>query len=116
MPAGAKTPWNAIVCDAIRRRVLLAFDYDDEPRVVAPYCHGLTTAQREAVRAVQILGGSRSRDIASGKLWSVDKLRGLRVTDEPFLPTDPRYNPNDKAFAVIHCRIEPTGPNRRRAR
>ena len=116
MPVGARTSWNPIVCDAIRRRVLISFDYDDEPRIVAPYCHGLTTAQRQAVRAVQILGGSRSGDIGTGKLWSIDKLHGLRVTDEPFLPTDPRYNPNDKAFAIIHCCIEPDGPKRRRAR
>jgi hypothetical protein len=99
------TSWNAIVCDAIRRRVLLAFDYDDRSRVVAPYCHGLTSAGRQAMRAVQVLGTSHSGHIQTGKLWSIDKLRQLRATDEPFLPSDPHYNPDDKAFIEIHCRV-----------
>ncbi|HEX4459634.1 MAG TPA: hypothetical protein VIA18_16760 [Polyangia bacterium] len=99
--------WNPIVCAAIGRRVLLTFDYDGEPRVVAPYCHGVTTAGREALRAVQVLGGTHGGDIASGKLWTVDKLVNLRALDDPFVASDPKYNPDDSAFAEIHCRIEP---------
>ena len=106
MNARKTTPWNPIVCDAIARRVLLAFDYDGEPRVVAPYCHGVTTAGRETVRAVQVLGGTRRGDIASGKLWTIDKIVGLRALDESFIASDPKYNPDDSAFAEIHCRID----------
>jgi hypothetical protein len=32
-------------------------------------------------------------------------MRRVRVTDEPFVPNDPEYNPNDSAMVTIHCRV-----------
>ncbi|HZS41377.1 MAG TPA: hypothetical protein VFF06_31325 [Polyangia bacterium] len=93
------------LCRAIRSRTLLEFDYDGHHRVVAPYCHGVTRKRAQVLRAIQVGGTSRSGGFGFGKLWHVEKIENLRNTDEPFLPTDPGYNPDDSALAEIHCRV-----------
>lgn len=97
---------DAQLCRAIRSRTLLEFDYDGHRRIVAPYCYGLTTKGVEALRAIQVGGSSRSGGFGFGKLWHVAKIERLKNTDDKFLPTDPDYNPDDVAMAVIHCRID----------
>jgi hypothetical protein len=97
-----------VICDAIRTRSLLEFQYDGLVRVVAPYCHGVSKTGHEVVRAVQLRGASSSGagGLGFGKLWKVSKLVRVRLLDEHFAPTDdPDYNPDDSALATIHCRV-----------
>jgi hypothetical protein len=95
----------ALLCEAIRTRKVLAFTYEGKPRVVAPYCHGFTRADEEVLRAIQLRGSSRSGRFGSGKLWTVSKMRLVRMLEETFVPDDPDYEPNDSAMARIECRI-----------
>jgi len=94
-----------IYCEAIRRRALLAFQYDGKQRVVAPYCYGVSTRGTESLRAIQVRGGSASGGLGFGKLWSVDKIVSPVILDETFTPDDPNYNPNDSGMQEIYCRI-----------
>ncbi|MET0656711.1 MAG: hypothetical protein ABW110_00960 [Steroidobacteraceae bacterium] len=96
---------GAMICSAIEKRKLLRFLYDGKERVVAPYCHGISTKGGEVLRAVQLRGASSSGTTGFGKLWSVTKVTDLRVLDENFVPNDPNYNPNDRGMTQIHCRI-----------
>jgi hypothetical protein len=89
------------ICEAIARRLLLAFDYGGSRRVVQPYCHGFTRSGAETLRAVEV----NARGRAFGKLWTVAKIQNLLLTTEPFTPDDPDYNPDDSAMAGIHCRV-----------
>jgi hypothetical protein len=94
-----------IICEAIRTRTLLEFSYHGRLRVVAPYCHGVSTRGVDMLRAIQVRGSSASGRLASGKLWSVAEMVNLRMLDETFVADDPNYNPNDSAMKSIHCRI-----------
>jgi hypothetical protein len=96
---------NKTICKAISRRLLLEFEYRGLRRVVAPYCHGTTAQGREVLRAIQVEGESASGGFGFGKLWLIDEISHLSVTDQPFSPNDPNYNPNDKAIHSIHCRV-----------
>ncbi|HEY5759575.1 MAG TPA: hypothetical protein VIU34_27330 [Steroidobacter sp.] len=100
----ASAPGDTI-SEAIRRRALLQFHYDDHFRVVAPYCFGLSTRDIDSLRAVQVRGSSSSNALGFGKLWTVSKMRDLRILDETFIPNDPNYNPEDKGMKQIYCRI-----------
>jgi hypothetical protein len=95
----------SLICDAIRTRSLLEFEYHGLRRVVAPYCHGLSRRGDEVLRAVQLRGDSSSGGFGFGKLWRVSELIGLRMSDENFTPDDPQYNPDDRGMVEIHCRI-----------
>jgi hypothetical protein len=93
------------LCQAILQRRLLAFDYQGRPRVVASYCHGVTRAGDEVLRAVQVAGSSRSGRFGTGKLWKISEMRSVRLLDDAFVPDDPDYQPDDTAMSKIHCRI-----------
>ena len=93
------------VCAAIRTLSILEFEYRGFRRIVAPYCHGFTTRGGEALRAVQLGGESRGAGLGFGKLWLLSEMKGVRATGERFVPDDPDYNPDDEAFARVHCRV-----------
>lgn len=100
-----KIPAAAVICEAIRRRSRLEFEYRGLHRVVEPYCHGFSTRGLESLRAVQVGGGSSSGKYGYGKLWTVSEMVTPRLTNVAFLPKDPHYNPNDSGMKTIHCRI-----------
>jgi hypothetical protein len=95
-----------VVCEAIRTRSRLEFDYKGRHRIVEPYCHGVSTRDAEVLRAVQVGGQSSSGGLGLGKLWYVDDIVNPRLLSEQFDPDDPHYNPDDTAMKTIHCRIE----------
>jgi hypothetical protein len=98
-----------IICDAIRKRLLLEFRYGGLPRVVRPYCHGISNRGIEVLRAVQVGGSSNSGGFGFGKLWTVDEITALRIMSETFPADDPNYDPNDSGMQTIHCCIERNG-------
>lgn len=102
------------ICRAIRELRLLTFDYNGQARVVAPYCYGLSTRDSEVLRAVQVRGASSSGGFGFGKLWTVAQMKGLRVSDETFVPDDPDYNPDDSAMKHIICRVDVPAKKRRK--
>jgi hypothetical protein len=97
---------RTIICEAIRKRLLLEFRYGGLPRVVEPYAHGTSARGVEVLRAVQVGGSSNSGGFGYGKLWTVDEITALRIMTESFPADDPNYNPEDCGMKSIHCRIE----------
>lgn len=99
---------RSVLCEAIRTRTLLEFDYHGLHRVAAPYCHGVGARGRELLRAVQLRRpGSLSKSgFGFGKLWQVAEMENVRLSEERFVPDDPDYNPDDRALPEIHCRVE----------
>lgn len=104
---------RTIICDAIRKRLLLEFRYGGLPRVVQPYCHGISTRGVEVLRAVQVGGSSNSGGFGYGKLWAVTEITALHITTETFPADDPNYHPDDSGMTSIHCRIEREPANQR---
>jgi hypothetical protein len=102
---GGSTP--PAICQAIREHRRLTFDYGGLPREVEPYCHGVSSAAKEVLRAVQVGGASGSGGFGFGKLWEVAKMSRVQL-GAPFTPHDPSYNPDDRAMAEIHCRVAQT--------
>jgi hypothetical protein len=95
------------ICQAIGARVLLEFDYHGQHRIVVPYCHGVSLRGVELLRAVQLRrpnSKSTKGGFGFGKLWHVADMENVRLTEEPFTPEDPHYNPEDSAMVQIHCR------------
>lgn len=95
----------SLICEAIHRRVLIEFEYDGLHRVVAPYCHGVSTRDNETLRGVQVRGESSDGRLGFGKFWTIAKMRDVHLANETFVPNDPNYNPNDKGMKHIHCRV-----------
>lgn len=101
---------TSIICEAIRKRLLLEFRYRGLQRVVAPYCHGISTRGVEVLRGVQVRGSSSSGGFGFGKLWAVADITAAQLTNETFAANDPNYNPDDRGMKSIHCRVERARP------
>ena len=95
----------SIICQAIRTRSILRFEYHGQERVVAPYCHGIGSRGVELLRAIQVAGSSSSGGFGFGKLWRVSEISKLQMLDQRFVADDPDYNPDDSAMSVVHCRV-----------
>jgi hypothetical protein len=93
------------ICEAIRRQSLLQFQYQGRLRIVAPYCHGVSTRGTEVLRAIQVRGSSASSGFGFGKLWSVAEMQNIRILNETFTPDDLDYHPDDSAMRQVHCHI-----------
>ena len=103
--SGRQISVGVIICEAIRRRALLEFEYHGGRRIVAPYCHGISTRGVEVLRAIQIRGFTTSGGYGFGKLWAVRDMQDVRMLDETFIADDPDYNPNDRGMKRVYCRL-----------
>lgn len=99
-------PIEKLICTAIKGRRKLTFDYHGRHRIVAPYCFGISAKGSEVLRALQVGGSSSSGGYGFGKLWSLDDMSNVQLSEQTFTPNDPNYNPNDSAMKQILCRIE----------
>jgi len=100
---------EGLICRAIRHRKVISFAYADNKgsihtRLVEPYAHGITRQGNEALRGYQI-GGTSESAIPGWKIFLVERMAGLRVTEQSFAGTAPGYAHGDKDLNPIHCRI-----------
>ena len=96
---------NATICEAIRTRAVLHFDYDGGQRTVEPHAHGTSTAGHEVLRAYQTGGYSKSGPPTGWRLFDVAKMANVRVGAEHFPAPRAQYNPQDSAMTSVHCHV-----------
>ena len=88
---------NPEICEAIKLKRIIRFNYSGGLRTVEPFCHGVSTAGNEVLRGYQTSGDSESGDPVGWKLFRVSEISNLTITNELFSGTRPGYNPNDSA-------------------
>lgn len=96
---------NSTICSAIRSKRVIRFFYDGGFRTVEPFCHGESKDGNALLRAYQRAGYSQSGQAVGWKLFRLDNISNLAVTDETFSGSRLEYNPEDPAMTMIHCRI-----------
>jgi len=95
------------ICFAITHRRVISFDHDGGNRIVEPFCYGLhKNTGNEVLRGYQVGGFSASGKSYGWKLYRVDQISRLSVTDQNFNGIREYYNPNDSIMKKIICRIE----------
>ncbi len=91
------------ICFAISTRRMIRFSYDGGVRTVEPYCHGVSTAGNEVLRAYQVGGFSQSEDPTGWRLFDLAKMEDVEITGEKFEPYRPEYNPGDQVMRSVLC-------------
>ncbi len=97
---------NPLICEAIHARKLIYFYYGGGYRTVEPFCHGISTAGNEVLRAYQVGGYSRSRRFGGWRLFRVAKILYLQTTEQEFEGYREDYNPKDPQMVEICCQVE----------
>lgn len=96
---------NPIICDSIRNKQLLKFDYDNCLRIVEPHTYGLSTAGNEVLRAYQTGGQSTSHKIPDWRLFEVSKMESLVLLEESFPSARDEYSKGDTDMSTIFCEL-----------
>jgi hypothetical protein len=62
-------------------------------------------AGNEVLRGYQIEGYSESGKPVGWKLYDVNEMRNIQITEYNFRQNRPHYNPADKGMRVVHCNV-----------
>ena len=91
-------------CSKTSKKVL-SFYYNGGTRFVEPFCYGIhRSTDKEVLRGYQIGGYSESGESVGWKLFRVEEISKLMVTDRDFKGVREHYNPNDRIMKKIICR------------
>lgn len=74
---------DAVVRDAMGRRLLLQFEYEGLPRIVEPHAYGILDGHRQLL-AYQVGGACRSGHIPDWRVFDLDKATLVQVMDRAF--------------------------------
>ena len=100
---------NATICEAIRARRLLMFEYADLMRVVEPHLYGVNSAGHDALTAWLRPGHSRVDPQGGWRMYLVSDMHALQPLDETFERPRPGYNARDPRMERVHCALPADG-------
>lgn len=90
--------------EAIKNQKVIRLHYSAGYREVEPHTYGLGTSGNELLRGYQTGGASQSGANQGWKLFKLDEVNSMDVTDDSFTER-PGYKKNDSAMSVIHAEI-----------
>ena len=96
---------NSLICEAIEKRRLLQFSYDDLTRIVEPHLFGRKTSGKDALSAYMVEGYTESDHEPYWRNYSVEKMEFIVMLDETFSAARDGYNPDDKTMEEIYCSV-----------
>ena len=96
---------HALVCRAIRERRIVRFHYDEGIREVEPHCHGCSKDGHDLLRGYQVRGHSRSGHPVGWKMFRLDEVSVLVVTEHAFNGPRAGYDPADNKIATVYCSL-----------
>jgi hypothetical protein len=95
---------ESLICSAIAGKMVIRFSYENDLRQVEPFCYGVNQSGDELLRGYQVGGQSQSQP-QGWKLFEVDKIEGLTVTEDTFDGKRATYNLSDSAMKIVFCEI-----------
>lgn len=96
---------NRLIYRAINSRFVLQFWYNGGTRIVEPFCYGIDLEGNELLRGYQIGGYNETGKKGEWKLFKVEKVMSLEVTNQHFTGERPNYRPRDPDMETIYCHI-----------
>jgi hypothetical protein len=95
---------NEIICTAIKSRLVIQFRYEGELRIVEPFVLGYhKNAGNLVLRSYRVGGYSKSDRESPWRLFDVNNITELILTDIKAQSVREYYNPNDKHMSEILC-------------
>ncbi len=96
---------NAIICEAIEKKRLLQFSYDDLTRIVEPHIYGRKTSGNDVLSGWLVEGYTESDGEPYWRNYLVENMDFIVMLDETFSGTREGYNPEDKSMEKVYCRL-----------
>ncbi|HEY0426370.1 MAG TPA: hypothetical protein VGC76_01065 [Pyrinomonadaceae bacterium] len=96
---------NGIICEAIEKKRLLQFSYDDLTRIVEPHLFGRKTSGNDALSAFLVGGYTESDSAPYWRSFLVDKMEFVIMLEETFSGPREGYNAADETMVEVYCRL-----------
>jgi hypothetical protein len=94
------------ICSAIDTKKVISFYYRGGIRFVEPFCYGLhKSTGEEVLRGYQVKGFSEFGEPYGWKIYLMNEISKLVITENNFKGDRKDYNPNDPVIEKIICRI-----------
>jgi hypothetical protein len=93
-----------LLCRAIADKLIVQFKYDGRSRIVEPFCCGLGMTNNYVLRGFQIRGSDKTKPFC-WRLYELEGMLQLSVTQHSFEGKRKEYNPFDNEIKEIFCRI-----------
>ncbi len=92
------------LCQAIASRSVITFMYKGQPRIVEPFTLGRHKDTGNLVlRAFWIGGYSESQKTPHWRLYTVNKMYNIQITERPAAAHRIGYNSDDSHMITIYC-------------
>jgi len=99
---------NSTLTQAIQAKTIVRIRYKDEigERLIEPFCYGRGGSDKELLRAWEISGFSNHPDdVPNWRLFIVENISSMELTDKNFTGIRPFYTPNDSAMSEVYAHI-----------
>jgi len=93
------------ICEAIENRLMLRLSYNGGQRLIEPHCYGEGNKGHDLLRVFQVDGFSVRGGIPDWRLFIVNKVSDLTLTNIEFDGPRDGYNPDDPAMAEVYCAL-----------
>lgn len=97
---------TTVVCEAIRARRLLTFEYDGYTRVVKPHGVGQSTASEDMLLAWFVWGHSASGREPGWRMYRLAEMRTVRVLEEEFAGPREGFDLQGARLGRVECVVE----------
>ena len=97
---------NGIICEAIRKKRLLQFSYDDLTRIIEPHLFGRKTSGNDVLSGWLVGGYTESDNAPYWRNFVVENMEFVIMLDETFTGAREGFNPDDATMEEIYCRVE----------
>ena len=94
-----------LICEAIRSRKLMMYEYGGLIRVVEPHLLGAGDAGDPLLSGWLRPGYSRSDPQGGWRTWRVDRIGSAQILDQQFAGPRAGYNPADPRLARVVCAL-----------
>jgi hypothetical protein len=94
------------LCDAIKRRLLVMFEYGDLIRVVEPHRVGVNSAGHPMLSGWLRAGYSRSDPAGGWRNYLLADVRSFQVLAAPFAGPRPGYALHDARMREVFCQLD----------
>ena len=93
-----------LLCRAIADKLIVQFKYDGRSRIVEPFCCGIGIENNYVLRGFQIRGSDKTKPLC-WRLYELEEMSHLNITQHRFKGKREEYNPQDSAIIKVFCRI-----------
>jgi predicted DNA-binding transcriptional regulator YafY len=97
---------DRFICEAIKNKQIITFEYDNGIRTVEPFRLGMSTQHNNVLRAFQLKNASKPFIEQNWRLFDLSKIRRLELSGDIFNRNREGYGIEDKDMIKYICEVK----------